>query len=677
MHTRNPSAVALLFVLTAGPAFNAEIPVKEVILYKHGIAFFEREGSVPAGDEARLDFKSADMNDILKSLTVSEDGGGRVRGVRYDSNESLDQQLAAYPFVLGQQERLSTLLDGMKGAHIELKYGDGPIKGQIIGARSIEAESVAEKRAMHEQVTLLLDSGDVANYNLDTITSLRLLDPRLQEQLKQYLKAVAQSRAKDIRSVYIDSTAAGERQLRISYISPTAVWKSSYRLTLGEAPTLEGWAIVDNTTGDDWNNVKLAVVSGRPISFISLLDTPRYGQRQVAELPEDRAAGPVVYGGSQGMGIQGATGDAGGTVGGVLGGVLSGIPSAAPPPPPPQAIQRAAGAFYAPSTIVEGATGETLGELFEYSFATPVTIKKNQSAMLPFLQDKIAARKLLIYSNSNSEHPVNAAELTNNTGKTLDGGPITVYDDGAYAGEALVETLKAGDKRLIGYAVDYGTRITQEYGTGKRRTLEVHASEGIVHVRYSERDTHTYTIHNVDAKPKTVIVEQDNPSEYLVLSPKPYERTNKANRFEVKVPANGNQILKVEYERLTFDAQSVSDATSDWLQAIVVNRELNERGNAQLQAIGAIKEQIIQTEHQLATARSQSNDLDGDQTRLRQNIDSLNRVKGEEDLVRKYSGQLSDNEVELPKIRGQIRDLEQRKADLEKQQRELIQKLDF
>ncbi|HEX4231774.1 MAG TPA: hypothetical protein VHZ07_24110 [Bryobacteraceae bacterium] len=251
MHTHTASAVALMFVLTTQPAFNAEIPVKQVILYKHGIAFFERVGSVPAGEEARLDFKSTDMNDVLKSLTVSEEGGGHVSGVRYDSNESLDQQLTVYPFRLGDQERLSTLLDGMKGAHIELKYGDGPIKGQIVGARAIEAEPSGDKHGVREQITLLLDSGDIANYNLDTISSLRLLDPRLQEQLKQYLRAIAQSRAKDIRSVYIDSTAAGERQLRVSYISPTAIWKSSYRLTLGEAPTLEGWAIVDNTTGDD------------------------------------------------------------------------------------------------------------------------------------------------------------------------------------------------------------------------------------------------------------------------------------------------------------------------------------------------------------------------------------------------------------------------------------------
>ncbi|HEX4808094.1 MAG TPA: hypothetical protein VH325_04145 [Bryobacteraceae bacterium] len=685
MQTRNSIVVTVLFALTAQPALSSDIPVKQVVLYKHGIAFFEREGSVPAGEEARLDFKSTDMNDILKSLTVNEEGGGHISGVRYDSNESLDQQLSTYPFKLGDQERLSTLLDGMKGAHIELKYGDGPIKGQIIGARSIEAD----KKIVREQITLLLDSGDVANYNLDTVTSLRLLDPRLQEQLKQYLRAVAQSRAKDIRSVYIDSSGTGTRELRVSYISPTAIWKSSYRLTLGAASMLEGWAIVDNTTADDWNNVKLAVVSGRPISFISLLDTPRYGQRQVAELPEDRAAGPVVYAGGMEASVDG----------GVIGDSLARVPPAAPPPPQQApAARRKSALNYVPGagltlqhqpqdtngfftktqpSSVEGATGETLGELFEYSFATPITIKKNQSAMLPFLQDKVEARKLLIYNNSGSEHPVNAAEISNSTGKTLDGGPITVYDGGAYAGEALVETLKAGDKRLIGYAVDYGTRITEEYGSGQQNIREIHANNGLLHIRYSERDTRTYTVHNVDAKPKTLIVEQADQSGYTVLSPKPSERTAKADRFELKVAANGNQILKVDQEHVTFDAVSVSDAAPNWIVSVLVNKELSERGKTQLQAVSDAKQHLVETNSALADARSQSEDLTRDQTRLRQNIDSLNRVKGQEDLVRKYSGQLSDNEAQLSKLRDQMRDLEQRKATLEKQQRELIQKLDF
>src|SRR5208283_1129330 len=134
-----------------------------------------------------------------------------------------------------------------------------------------------------------------------------------------------------------------------------------------------------------------------------------------------------------------------------------------------------------PSSIVAGASADAVGELFEYRIAQPVTIRKNESAMLPFLQENIESRKLLIWSDRSSEHPTNAAELTNTTGKVLDGGPVTVYDGGAYGGEALMETLKAGDKRLVSYAVDLGTRITEAFGTGTAVVREIRAKHGVIY----------------------------------------------------------------------------------------------------------------------------------------------------------------------------------------------------
>jgi hypothetical protein len=326
---------------------------------------------------------------------------------------------------------------------------------------------------------------------------------------------------------------------------------------------------------------------------------------------------------------------------------------------------------------VQGATGATLGELFEYDFAGPITVKRNQSAMLPFLQDKIAARKLLIYTENDGEHPVNAAEVTNNTAKTLDGGPITVFDSGAYAGEALFETLKAGDKRLIGYAVDYGTRITSAFGSLDNIVREISAQDGVVELRYAERQTRTYTIKNVDAKPKTLIVQQNGIDEYSVLSPKPAERTATAYRFEVHVPAEGTQELKVEQERITAQSTAVTSATPDYLVAILQNKQLSEAGRRQLQAILDLKRQVAETQSGLDNTKSQIGELTDDQTRLRQNIDSLNRVKGQEDQVRQYSSQLATNEAALAKLRDQRSALTQTKASLDAQIKGAISHLEF
>jgi hypothetical protein len=668
--------------LAAAPFVSAaDIPVKQVTLYKHGIGFFEREGSIPAGEEVRLDFKNTDMNDVLKSLIVSDAAGGRVTGIRYDSNATLEQRLDKFPFQLVGGQLLSAFLDSLKGSGLEIKTGERTAAGVILSARAVTApagNTETPPRVVSEQLTLLLNSGEISNYDLGAISSMRLLDPRLQGQLKDFLQTLAQAKSRDNRSVYIDSAGKGSRDLRLSYIVPVAIWKSSYRLNLQPAnSTLEGWAIVDNTTEEDWNNVRLSVVSGRPISFISLLDTPRYGNRQVAELPEDRAAGPQVYGG---------------VVGGVIGDALSG----APPAPMPQradgthlgtaglAMSEQMGRanktqFFAQQSVssVQGATGATLGELFEYNFAGPVTIRKNQSAMLPFLQDKVSARKLLIYTQNDGEHPVNAAEVTNSTAKTLDGGPITVFDAGAYAGEALVETLKAGDKRLIGYAVDYGTRITSAFDSGNNLVREVAAANGILRVRYAQRQFRTYSIKNVDAKPKTLILQQEGINEYSVLSPQPTERTATSYRFEVHVAANASQELKVEQERVYWQSTSVTDATNDFLLTTLDNKQLSAAGRRQLQAILDAKNRLAQTQTELDNAKTQMDELTSDQTRLRQNIDSLNRVKGQEEQVRQYSSQLAANEASLAKLRDQHSAAAQRKATLDTELRNAIAQLSF
>ena len=301
-------------LLCAVGAQAQDLPVRQVILYKHGVGYFQRSGQIDAGQTARLDFKASEMNDVLKSLTIFERGGGRISGLRYDSSEPLEKKLAEYPFRLGAGQPISALLDQLKGALIELRYGAETVRGAILSGRVIPRD---ERRPESEQLALLLDTGEMRNFDLAAAASIRLLDPTLQTQFQDYLAALVTSRSKDKRSVYIDSTGTQARELFADYMIPMPLWKSSYRLIWGADPDpmLEGWAIVDNTTGEDWTNVQLSLVSGRPISFISQLYEPRYITRPTAELPEDRAQRPVILGGA-------------------IGGAR---PAAAAPPPPPAA----------------------------------------------------------------------------------------------------------------------------------------------------------------------------------------------------------------------------------------------------------------------------------------------------------------------------------------------------
>jgi hypothetical protein len=468
--------------------------------------------------------------------------------------------------------------------------------------------------------------------------------------------------------VYIDASGAAARQLSASYMTPSAVWKSSYRLIFGPQAeaTLEGWAIIDNTSGDDWTNVKLSVVSGRPISFITQLYEPRYVQRPTAELAENQPVAPVV--------LQGAIGGRGGPAN-----------QAAPRAfLPPQVAAREALADNLlktesgqASSIAPTTDTRDLGELFEYSFSSPVSVKQGESAMLPFLQQKIGARKLLIYMESFGLHPMNAAEIANSTGKTLDGGPITVYDANTYAGEALVETLKAGDKRLITYGVDLGSRVTTAFDSSKANVREIHFARGVLTTRNAVQETKTYTINNVDPRRKTVIIEHKQRPGYKLLDGKPSETTADAYRFEVNVGGNATETFAVREERVYDQTLSISSITPDVIATYSQNKALSEAGRRQLDQIAQKKRDIAANDGQLRQAQADLNSLTQDEERQRRNIESLRNVAGQQNLVQQYASQLAAAEVKLTGLRDQESALQRKKTTLDAELNGLIEKAEF
>jgi hypothetical protein len=667
----------IVAVPLALPALAADLPVREVILYKHGVGYFQRSGDVGPGETVKLGFKASDMNDVLKSLTVTDRGGGKIAGVRYDAAESAEKRLQDFPFALRSGASLSSFLDQMKGARLELRIGPDTVAGSIIGARTITVGSPASVE--REMVVLLADSGEIRNFDLSAATSVKFTDPKLQEQLRDYLAVLSGARSRDRRNVYIDAQGTGTREIVASYMTPAAVWKSAYRLIFGtrqgqteNQPMLEGWAIVDNTTGEDWNNVNLSVVSGRPISFVSQLYEPRYVTRPTAELTESRPVGPVVLEGA----LQSAAADQ-----------VARANMPGPPPPAAKAAARAEavgslGGFatanrVAESTIAAAAEGRDLGELFEYSFATPVSVKQGESAMLPFLQQRVNARKLLIYSESYGLHPMNAAEITNSSGKTLDGGPITVYDDNAYAGEALVETVKAGDKRLISYGVDLGTRVSTAFDSAAAVVRELHYSRGILTTRNAIQETKTYTIKNVDANAKTVIVEHPLRQGYKLIDLKSWETTSNAYRFEVKVAANSTAAFPVREERVFDQTISVSSLTPDVIATWAQNKSLSEAGRRQLEQIAAKKREIASAAEQLRQTQAALKTLTEDQDRLRRNIDSLRNFAGQQETVQQYARQLSANEAKFAALRDQESQLRKQQFALESELNGLLEKAEF
>jgi hypothetical protein len=427
------------------------------------------------------------------------------------------------------------------------------------------------------------------------------------------------------------------------------------------------------------------------------LYAPKYVQRPGAELADDAAARPVVHdeafsinGAVPGQGSGGGLGPGAGGGGGI--GNRRGMAAPAQPAPQAKAAFRTSAGLQtleqvggngdayrqvAPSTIVASASAGELGELFEYRIAQPVTIRKDESAMLPFLQQAIDSRKLLIYSDHSSPHPTNAAELTNSTGKTLDGGPITVYDGGAYGGEALMETLKAGDKRLISYAVDLGTRITEAFKSKAAVVREVHANRGMMTVQSAMEETRTYTIRNVDQKAKTLILEHPLRDGYTLLNQKPSEKTAAAYRFEISLAADKSQEFAVNEERVFDNSYQITNVTPDFLGVYIQNRTLSDSGRRQLQGISDKKSQIADNDRAIEDNRNQIRDLTSDEDRIRQNINSLNNVSSQQQLVQSYAKQLDAHEQQLAALRDSEMELNKKRATLQAELDKLIDGLTF
>ena len=675
------SAVCLVLIVTLCGA--AEVPIRQVVLYKHGVGYFERSGTIPAGDTAQFDFRAAEMNDVLKSLTVNG-RSANVTGLRYDSSVPLEVKLADFPFRIDGGSPLSGVLDQLKGARVDMQVGSEKVSGAIVAARMVAGD---KERPERQQIVLLMDSGEMRTFDLDAATSMRFADAKLQGQFRDYLGALQSARSKEKRSVYLDGNASGGRDITAEYIIPMPIWKSSYRLLFADAgePTLEGWAIVDNTTDEDWRDVQMALVSGKPISFVSELYAPRYVRRETAELPEEAAVRPELHDSAllyqpnaglasaeviDGQAINGALTFSGRNSMRVGGG--SGGGSFKASPPPSVAAQQVSA-----SSIAQAANGAEIADLFEYRIAHPVTIKRNESAMLPFIQDKIKARKVVLYTGENAMHPLNAAELINSTGKTLDGGPITVFDAGAYAGEALVETVKSGDKRLVSYGVDLGTRVSNKLDSFEQRVSEIHMHRGVLMTRISTVRKTSYAINNVDAKAKTLILEHQLTPTFKILNQTPIEVTGKVSRFEVKLQASVSQVFPVIEEQVLNNEIAVSNQNIDSILEYERNKVLTDAGRRAIEQLGALKRQIADNDEQSKHVKDRIDTIAVDEERIRKNLESLNRVSGQQELVQKYAGQLASVETEMAGLRDRQGALAKKNTELSGAVDDQIERMDF
>jgi len=272
------------------------LPVKRVVLYKSGVGYFEHLGRVHESQDVAIPFTSGQFNDVLKSLTVLDLNGGRITGVEYGSAAPMDRQLGDLRLPVGEKASLTELLGALRGARLEIRSGASIITGRLL---SVERKTrIAGGTTLEvDYVSLITDSGELRTTELTPAFSVKLLDRGLPAKMDRFLDVVSAGREADVRRMVISTSGTGDRSLFVSYISEVPVWKTTYRIVLSSKakPLLQGWAIVDNTVGEDWDKVELSLVAGAPHSFIQNLSQPYYSRRPVVPVPEEILVSPQTY----------------------------------------------------------------------------------------------------------------------------------------------------------------------------------------------------------------------------------------------------------------------------------------------------------------------------------------------------------------------------------------------
>lgn len=756
------TATLVSFWLGGLAVAQTELPIDQLYLYKNGMAYVVRNGQIT--EPVALRFHREDLNDILKNLIAWNPDTGAPYPVGYSTAIPGERLLQRFPFDL-RGGGLAAFLSQMRGAQLEVTVGARSFDGNLMGVEPAQRSIRPEEAVNDHRITLLGDAGRMRNFWLSSIDSLAFGDEDLNRQLDDYLDILRETTGRTGAEVTIRPTPA-PGPIRIAYVQQFPVWKTSYRLEMGDDPRLQGWVQIDNPTGEAWEDVELTLVSGSPVSFIMNLYPPLYTSRETVPVPHRQVVGPVAY---ETAVSSGRTPDQPNTIYGTVfdgaGAPLAGVSVAATPTrggdsrttetdssgyyeisglqPGPYQLQFSQAGFSqdrrqadlprngqvrvdarlqvgavsqvmdarfealqaapkrsgvigsvaagvmaeeaesappaapAPLALTEAEAGQ-VEDYFEYRFPFPVSLQHRDSALLPFLNREIEAETVSVFNPANHpSHPYNSVRLKNNTGVPLEPGPVTVYQEGRYAGEAVLNYLNRGQESLIAYGLDYEINVTRRSSTSPEEVVRLVIQSGVARFFKERLKTTGYQLKSNAQRSKSLVVEHPRDDSLQLKSPEPAETTASYYRFQVEIEPDQEVKLPVQ--------EIVSSQSSLALRRLDRNEFLLYFSNLNLPSdIEARLEEIIETitdlnrlEQQQRELQRQYDSVASDQERIRENLSALGKTPGEKQLTDRYIRQLQAQEDQLDELKQQREELQQRIREKESELNRLISNLSF
>jgi hypothetical protein len=666
------------------------LPIGQIVLFSSGVGYFQREGTVEGNARVDLSFPVQDINDLLKSMVVRDLDGGVVSTVSYDSNAPVEKTLKSFAINLNGNPSFSGILSQARGEKVEVVLQQtnatqpGTMTGTVIGVEAQHQPAGKDGTVIVELLNLWCGDG-MHSLKLSEVQRVRFLNPVMDSEFKKALETMALSHDTQKKAVSVNFVGEGKRNVKVGYVVENPIWKTSYRLVLPKVkedkPFLQGWAVVENPTDEDWKDVRMALVSGRPISFQMDLYTPLYVPRPVVEPELFASLRPVTYSGDMNAdhfglankpqleteklaqlhddeapdrGRAGKDGKARGDkpmAGLRAGGVAD--------PGYAREVNKALGErMNLGAGVAAAATASKLGDFFQYVIDKPVSLPRQKSAMLPIVNKDVEGTRVSIYNEATqAKFPLLGLKLKNTSGLHLMQGPITVFEGSNYAGDARILDLQPKEERLISYAVDLGTEVNPVPSSDNGRYTMIKAVKGVIETTTKVKETKTYTIKNRNEVERLVMIEHPVRHEFKLLEDKvkPTEVASDVYRFEIKVPAGKTETHVVTEERIINQGFQVSNIDDNTIRIFLNNPITSDKVKKGLQNALELRYAMAKTQRDVGEQQQQLKIITDDQIRLRANLKEMPPTAA---AYKRYLEKFDAQETQIEQYQAEIKKLQ-------------------
>lgn len=634
----SPRAAVVPVLLLALPVLAAEPQLVRVTLSSGGVGQYEFAALLDGPGSVSLDVPTSEVDDLLASLRVDDPAGGAAT-IRLPGRLPVAEAFRTLPISQAALASPDALLQALVGAEVTLP--GAALAGTILSVNATEAR-LPDTTVITRHLLTLATAAGIASVVLEDQPEVRLASAPLRDQLAQGLAAIASHRAQDRRMLQVDLLAGGVREVHFGYVVPAPVWKVSYRLTLPATGSarLQGYAVLENLSGQDWHGVDVILTSGEPVLFHQPLYEAVFVERPEAPVQTGAHAVPQTDEGAQDISRAKAA---------------DGAPM--PPMAPMRKFARELAAVSSPSPSASvpqetSAVSEQAATQVEFHITAPVDAAAGQSLLLPILDRAMPSKRVALVSPEAGLHPFVALDITNAAPAALPPGLVTLYGESSgvrFVGDAVLPAMQPGEDRLLSFASDLAVRVTKT-DAGDSAIVSARASRGTLLLTWRDLNTTTYHVTTAPGEARSVLIEQPIREGWTLMRPAGAGRTPTRWRIAQDVAAGATQDIPVVTEHTRGQSMLVGSLSPALLGQYAGNGALSPAARTSLAKIASMRADLERRRDALAALQHRIAVIVADQERVCADLTATVRDQA---LQKRYAALLGSQEDDLAAGRAQ------------------------